>query len=114
MVANTKDASASVSPDANSDDGDWLDVKEELQLSFENVGERFTGKFLGWSETKTGIAQAHFQAENGDWFTNVGESLKRQLKQIQIGQLVRITYTGDLDVGQASPMKQFRVQYKNR
>lgn len=110
MVAKTDAVSESVSADANG----WLDVPEESQLSFTEVGQEFIGQFLGWSETKTGIVQAHFENAEGAWFTNCGDNLKRQLKKIQVGWLVRIVYDSDLDTGQASPMKQFRVQYKTR
>lgn len=110
MVANTKDASATVS----ASDNEWTDVETEAQLSFNDIGEEFIGKFLGWSETKTGIVQAHFENAEGAYFCNVGWSLKIQLKKVQVGSLVRLRYESDQDTGEASPMKIFRVQYKNR
>jgi hypothetical protein len=95
----------------NDDDG-WTDVVTESQVVFDTIGDVFTGVFVGWSETDGGIAQAHFKNSEGEFFTNCGWSLKQQLKTVKKGAQVRMTYTGDQDTGQASPMRIFRVQFK--
>lgn len=106
MAANT---AANV---AAEDDG-WEDVPTETQMVFDTDGDRFEGRFAGWTESAKGIPQAHFtDAANAAFFVNCGWSLKSQLKPIKVGTMVRITRTGTQDTGQESPMVLFRVQTK--
>lgn len=92
-------------------DDEWQDVETEGQVKFDIDGDEFIGKLLGWSETDNGIAQAHFDSPNhGKVFINVGWDLKRQLKQVKVGTMCRITRIGVQDTGRDTPMVLFRVQ----
>lgn len=98
---------------APADDG-WTDVEQEGQVKFENPGDVFTGKLLGWSTTENDIPQAHFEsAEHGKVFINCGWDLKRQLKLVKTGWMIRIEFTGYQEVrDRDTQMMLFRVQYR--
>jgi hypothetical protein len=102
MNDNTKAADAT--------EEEWEDIPTESQILFQAWGDEFIGEFNGWTETSSGIAQAHFVTPDGLYFVNVGWSLKQQLKDVKKGTLCRITYVNDQDTGQASPMMIFKVQ----
>lgn len=95
----------------------------EVKIVFDTLGDEFTGIYLGFRVvepagiTESPYRQARFQGvtEDGEktdtvYFTNMGFSLREGLKDVRAGSLVRITYTDDLDTGQASPMKGFRIE----
>lgn len=87
--------------------------EEENKIVFENVGDSFEGTFLGTrvQENADGnYTQARFQAGEDVYFTNLGYSLRKGLQSVRVGSLVRITFTGEQDTGQASPMRIFRVE----
>lgn len=95
------------------DDDGWEDVPTEAKVEFEKDGDELIGIFTGWTETDSGIPQAHFDtAAYGACFVNCGWDLKRQLREVKKGTLVRIRRTGERDTGQKSPMVLFRVQTK--
>lgn len=100
----------------NQQSGDeWEDVVVETKKDLLKVGDVITGKFLGWSETPSGIPQAHFtNEEDGAFFVNCGTMLKQQLKGMRPGWLVRIEKTGEIDTGQPSPMTVTKTQFKRR
>lgn len=94
-------------------DGEWEDVETESQIIFDTFGDVFIGTMNGWSETENGIPQAHFLNADGAFFTNCGWSLKDQLKKVQKGKMVRITYVSDQPIpGRDTPMKIFKVAVK--
>jgi hypothetical protein len=100
-------------PPTTADDDGWEDVPTEAKIELDKNGDVFQGIFTGWSETDTGIPQAHFDnAEYGECFMNLGWDLKRQLREVKKGTLVRITRTGTRDTGQKTPMVLYRVQTK--
>lgn len=95
----------------------------ETKIVFDQIGDEFTGIYLGTRQvepadiTERPYTQARFQGvtEDGErtdtvYFTNMGHSLRQGLREVRTGSLVRITYTDDLDTGQASPMKGFRIE----
>lgn len=104
----------------------WTTVSEgdqepETKIVFDSLGDEFTGKFLGTRMVEAQdpndrpYQQARFEGigENDSgtvYFTNLGHSLRTGLKDVRAGSIVRVTYTDDLDTGQASPMKTFRVE----
>lgn len=95
-----------------SDDG-WEDVVTESQVKLDTDGDEFIGTMQGWSETETGIAQAHFVSDGiGACFINCGWHLKMLLKEVRKGTLVRILRTGTQDTGQKTPMVLYKVQTK--
>lgn len=93
-------------------DGEWTDVETENQIVFDTIGDVFIGTFQGWSETESGIPQAHFVNEEGTFFTNCGWDMKNKMKNIRKGWTVRLELTGHLDTGRDTPMNVFKVQYK--
>ena len=99
---------------ATDNDG-WEDVVTESQVVFDKDGDEFIGTFQGWSETDSGIPQAHFvNDELGACFINCGWSLKVQLREVKKGTLTRIRRIGTQDTGQKSPMVLFKVQTKRQ
>lgn len=104
--------SRTATPDDSANDG-WEDVVVESQVKMDTDGDVFIGTMQGWSETDSGIAQAHFvNDEIGACFINCGWHLKMQLKEVRKGTLTRITRIGTQDTGQKSPMVLFKVQTK--
>jgi hypothetical protein len=95
--------------------GSWNTVSDETQVKFTADGDVFTGQLnsLGMQGT---IPQAHFtgtgEFKGGDYFTNCGHDLMRRLEKVPLGSEVRITRTGTLDTGQATPMMVFTVDYR--
>ena len=107
---------ANVNPKTTATDDDgWEDVPAEVQVVFDTIGDVFTGRFEGWTESAgKGIPQAHFTNDEGQFFVNCGWSLKQQLRDVKKGTLCRLTYMDSRDTGNASPMMIFRVQTKAR
>ena len=90
--------------------------EEENKLVFDTIGDEFIGTYLGnrtiepRDVTESSYQQARFRGEdNLVYFTNLNYSLRQGLKDVRVGKLTRITFVSELDTGQASPMKQFRV-----
>jgi hypothetical protein len=101
----------------------WTTVSDEAanepetKIVFDQVGDEFTGKYLGMRMVEPSdpaeqpYRQARFERAEGElFFTNTGHSLRTGLKDVRVGSMVRITYTDNLDTGQASPMRIFRVE----
>lgn len=98
---------------------EWETVEEEsgLRLTFDNVGEAFIGEFLGIvriepTDGKTDpFDQAKFRDKEGTVYSlNPGFKASAGLAKANKGDMVRLTYTGDIDTGQPTPMKDFRVE----
>lgn len=90
----------------------WEDVPTEEKVNFTKIGDEFKGTFNGWSETASGIPQAHYINDDGEHFVNCGASLKRQLRNAKKGETHRLTYVSDLDTGKETPMQVFKVAVK--
>lgn len=106
--------SRTTTPDDSANDG-WEDVVTESQVKLDKDGDEITGVMQGWSETDSGIAQAHFvNDELGTFFINCGWHLKMQLKEVRKGTLTRIRRIGTQDTGNASPMVLYKVQTKRQ
>ena len=91
------------------------DAPPETKISFDMLGDEFTGSYLGMrviepSDGERPYKQARFEHDGTFYFTNAGHSLREGLKSVRVGSLVRVTYAQDLDTGQESPMKVFRVE----
>lgn len=106
--------SRTTTPDDSTNDG-WNEVVTEAQVKLDTDGDEFIGVMQGWSETETGIAQAHFVADEiGTCFINCGWDLKLKLKEVRKGTLVRIRRIGTQDTGQKSPMVLYSVATKRQ
>lgn len=97
------------------------DTAEETKIVFDSVGDEFTGLYLGMrlvepSDGSSPYKQARFQgmpetdAAAELYFTNANHSLREGLKDVRKGTPVRLTFTDEIDTGQASPMKVFRIE----
>ena len=118
------DATWNVATDDNApqnQNDEWgTEVDAEVQLSFETIGDGFTATFLEMDpRNSSGIVQAHFEnAETldhehiGNAFTNVGRDLETKLKKVPHHRQVRIEWISNLDTGQASPMRVYKVQWR--
>lgn len=91
--------------------------EEESKIVFDAIGDEFVGTYLGNRKieprdiTESGYTQARFRGTDDFlYFTNLGYSLKKGLSNVRPGSLVRVTFVSELDTGQASPMKQFKVE----
>jgi hypothetical protein len=101
-------------------DTTWTKVSEEDQpetkIVFDTIGDEFTGKYLGTRTVEPNdpeerpYTQARFETDEGLFFVNTNHSLRSGMKNVRAGSLVRLTYTDNLDTGQASPMRVFRVE----
>lgn len=95
---------------------DPQNAEPETKIVFDTIGDNFTGIYLGMrdqSNSDGSYKQARFEAVDGSgevYFTNANYSLRDGLKTVRNGSKVRITYTDDLDTGQASPMRVFKVE----
>jgi hypothetical protein len=98
------------------DDAGWETVSRErepeIRITFDVIGDQFTGKYLGTRTipTDTGsYTQYRFQDGADFYFINPLASLRDAMSRVRAGRMVRITYVSDMDTGQASPMKIFKV-----
>lgn len=94
---------------------DWATIEDEAQVKFDTDGDEFTGILLSRDVNGT-IPQAHFRGtgkyKGEDYFTNMGRDLLRKLEKVPLGSEVKITRTGTLDTGQATPMTQYTVAHR--
>lgn len=102
------------------DDSEWETVVEESgeKYVWENVGQQFIGTYR---EQRTISAEGYepfdqqvFDVDGKVVTMNGGYKLREAFADIPKGSLVRITYVGDIDTGQPSPMKDFRVEVARR
>ena len=100
---------------------EWgTEVESEVQMAFETLGDGFTATYLGMDpRNANGIVQAHFEnaatLDNehvGNAFTNVGRDLENKLNKVPPHRQVRIQWTDNMDTGQASPMRVYKVQWR--
>lgn len=96
------------------------EAEPETKIVFDSIGDEFVGVYLGMRVvdpqdiTEKPYQQARFQGVGSDegtvYFTNAGFSLRAGLRDVRKGSLVRLTWESELDTGQSSPMKVFRVE----
>jgi hypothetical protein len=113
---------------ADTDTG-WETVSDEsgTLVNWEHPGESFVGTFIGTRHIVPPDAnsdddefdQQMFRANpdaTGDgevlFAINGGYKIREALKPEHEGRLIRITYVKDVDTGQPSPMKDFKVEVK--
>lgn len=101
-------------------DEEFETVVEESgsQFTFETVGQQFVGKYLGsetiepegWSPEDYFIRHNFRDRDGKLWGINGGFKLNDGLREIAAGQIVRITYVGDVEMGPGkNPMKDYRI-----
>jgi hypothetical protein len=109
--------------DAIATDDDFVIVssgeapEEENKLFIEEIGDQFTGQYLGMrllDNDSGGYRQARFKIDGVIWFMNANYSLRDGLQKVKAGERVRITYTANVDTGQATPMRLFQVEVARR
>jgi hypothetical protein len=101
----------------------WDVVSEEAptMMVFDTIGDQFIGTYSGNVEITpdeddpdSTFTQGRFRGTDGELYaTNLGYDLRTALGKVQPGTLCRITYMKDIDTGQPSPMKSFRVETRN-
>lgn len=99
------------------DDQDWETVEEESgqKLAFNNPGEQFVGVYVGTEtihpENGDSFDQQRFRDDAGTLYAiNGGHKLRSAFEGVESGAICRITYMGEIDTGQPSPMKDYRVE----
>jgi hypothetical protein len=112
---------------SNGNDG-WTEVgAEEAQAAAEAAGagffqfkihgDQFMGKLKAIVEGVKGTygEETHyiFETPDGDKKINPTKDLKTRLSVVKRGDLVRITYVSDKDIGKTSPMKIFLVERRS-
>lgn len=103
----------------------WSEVgeKEAAELSnivrFKELGQSMIGKYKAQKDVKDGKFgdETHYifagkgaDGQPADFAINPNIDLKKRLSVVKIGQICRITYVGDKDVQQPTPMKVFKVE----
>jgi hypothetical protein len=107
-----------VMADKNVTQDDFVTVSEgtaepEIKIVFDTIGDSFTGTYLGsrtMDNQDGSYIQYRFEKDNEIYFVNANYNLRQGFKTVRAGSKVRITYTDDLDTGQASPMRCFKVE----
>lgn len=108
---------------AQVDDVDeWETVIEDsgVPIEFQKFGDQFIGRFEGERTitppdgTKESFTQQMFRDDGVLYVMSGGYKLRAAFKDIAIGTRVRITYVRDVQTGQPSPMRDFRVEAAKR
>jgi hypothetical protein len=89
------------------------EIIPETKIVFDTIGDVFMGRYLGMREVPSNegsFKQARFEFEDDIYFVNANHSLREGLSTVRLGTVTRITYTDDLDTGQAQPMRVFKVE----
>lgn len=98
------------------DDDTWTDVPDDKQIILENIGDTFTGVYLGMEPVNYSSGNAgkiaHFEIDGTPCFINAGRDLQRKLEKVPLKALTRVTWTDNLDTGQDTPMRVFKVQHR--
>lgn len=102
---------------ANTDE--WTTISEErvdrTKVQFDTIGDQFIGVYDGNAEIplKDGnfLTQYYFTdpKDGVKYFINGTYRLNAVMARAPKGKLVRITYIEDVDTGQKSPMRDFRL-----
>lgn len=86
-------------------------------VKFATVGTQFIGKYVSQAEetsTFNNIEKKRvvytFENRQGKFKIDPNPDLRKRLATLKIDEIARITYVADKDVGQASPMKVFKLE----
>lgn len=93
------------------------DDTPQSKIVFDTIGDEFTGTFQGERVIPSqdgDYTQYLFENELGRCFVNANYSLREGMRHVRKGNLVRITFTSEVDTGQESLMKQYQVQIGRR
>lgn len=101
---------------------EWTTVSEDEadddKFQFDLIGEELIGTYLGTrqlSNEQGAYTQYRYELSDGQTvFVNGNYSLQAGMRNVRIGNLCRITFTGEKDTGQASLLKLFRVDVAKR
>lgn len=88
-------------------------TKPQSKIVFDTVGDEFTGTYKGLREIPSqegNYIQYIFEKDGDEFFTNSNYSMREGMAKVRRGSLVRLTFTDEMDTGQASLMKLFRVE----
>lgn len=109
-------ASAEKTPEATEE---WVTVSDptvatqDIKMVFEVIGDEFIGIWEGFRTIRTGenaYKQARFSDDEGNtYFCNSNYSMTEALSKVRIKSKVRVVYAADMDTGQESPMRVYRV-----
>lgn len=107
---------------AANEETEWNTVSDEVQITFENEGDGFIGRFVRMDERVgvNNLTQAHFEnvtdldgnpvADRA--FINAGRDLANKLRTVPLRREVRAQWTTSMDTGQASNMRVHSVQWR--
>lgn len=100
-------------------DEEWETEQDETpdRLIFDTIGDEYAGLYLGSEvityddpkEGETTFTQLHFWDEESPKVINAGYKLLEAFAKVEPGREARIRYVKDVNVGQASGMKDFKV-----
>lgn len=120
-MAGKDDEATETGVDVIPEDAQWETTEQESgqKLTFANVGEQFVGAFVETAliepESGESFTQQRFRSPEGELYSfNGGFKVNRGLESATPGDLVRLTYMGDIDTGQPSPMKDFKVEISRK
>lgn len=119
-MAKTDDLPVDPRPVDIGEGGEWETVVEESgkNIEFSEVGSQFIGTYIGTAHIVPPnggdeFDQQRFRDGAGTLYSvNGGFKLREGLKDVPEGATVRITYMGEVDTGQPSPMRDYRVEVR--
>lgn len=99
-----------------SEDG-WEVRQDESpdRLIFDKIGDEYVGLFLGIvtiqpeDEDEESFQQVLLRDDESPKAINAGYKLLQAFQKVQIGEEVKVKYVKDVDVNQASAMKDYKV-----
>lgn len=85
-------------------------------VKFDTIGTEFVGKYLSQEEeTSTFNGESRkstvytFMNKQGSFKVNPPADLRKRLATLKIGEIAKIIYVSDKDIGKPSPMKVFKL-----
>ena len=102
------------------DQDQWSTVSEEspTKIVFDTIGDVFTGTFKGKLHIEPPDGEDPFDVltfrdDAGEFCSMGGYKLMQAFEEIPRETYCRITYVKNVDTGQPSPMKDFRVETRS-
>ena len=95
-------------------DKKWTDVTQAKPFLFKNVGDSLTGFYVksfdyedNFGNQKKGYI---IKNDNGLNLAYEGGNLRSKMENVSAGDEIRVTYTGQVDIGKPQKMHDYKVE----